>query len=42
MLSFQKLQLLTKMSKAAIHRCSFEKAFWKYSWNLLEDTHVEV
>ena len=31
MLLLREFQLLTKVSEAAIHRCSFEKVFWKHS-----------
>ena len=29
-------------AKAAIHRCSYKKVFWKYAANLHENSHAEV
>ena len=42
MMLFQEFQLLVKILEAVISRRLFEKVFWKYSWNLQENTHAEV
>ena len=33
---------LIKRINAALHKCTFEKVFWKYAANLQENTHAYV
>ena len=34
--------MLIVVPEAALHRCSYEKLFWKYAANLQENNRAEV
>ena len=35
-------QIYLEVTEAGTYRCSYEKVFWKYAANVLENTHAEV
>ena len=39
---FSCFPVFVKVTEAALHKCSWEKVFWKYAANLQENTHTEV
>ena len=39
---FNTVYQIEKLTKAALHRCSYKNVFWKIAGNLQENTHDKV